>query len=89
MSLYQEEDKIIDWFDNTEMYLNDSRITASIKKVLETMWKGEIAWGEISPSWLVEFDQQAISKYQLDDSKPFFFNIELLDFERVIDWYHD
>lgn len=89
MSLYQEEDKIIDRFDNTEMYLNDSRITASIKKVIETMWKGEIARGEIVPSWLVEFDQQAIQKYQLDDSKPFYFDIELLDFERVIDWYHD
>lgn len=53
------------------------------------MRKGEKAWGEIDPSWFWENDWKAISQYNLDETKHFYFDIELLDFEPVVDFYND
>ena len=76
-------------FENMKAYLNNENFTLSIKWILETMWKGESAWGEIKPSWFVENDKKAIEIYSIDETKTLYFDIDLIDFERIVDWYND
>lgn len=87
MRIYQEKEEILQNFENLKVYLNDEWITPSIKRILETMRKGESAWGEINPSWFVQNDAKAVETYKLDETKTFYFEIDLIDFERIVDWY--
>ena len=87
MRIYQEKEEILQNFENLKVYLNDEWITPSIKRILETMRKGESAWGEINPAWFVQNDAKAVETYKLDETKTFYFEIDLIDFERIVDWY--
>lgn len=69
--------------------LDDIWFTPSIKKIIETMWSGEIARGEIQPKFYLENDKEAIEMFKLDTSKPFYFDIELVNFVWIVDWYLD
>ena len=44
------------------------------------MRSGEIARGEIQPKFYLENDKEAIEMFKLDTSKPFYFDIELVNF---------
>lgn len=53
------------------------------------MRDGEISWGEIKPIFYLEKDTEAISLFNLDTSKTLYFDIELIKFETIVDWYLD
>lgn len=89
LKVYQEKEVIIHELTNFTGMLDDPQITPSIKKVLETMRDGEISRGEIQPKFYLEKDIEAVSLYGLDTSKPLLFDIELIKFDTIIDWYLD
>jgi hypothetical protein len=89
MKVYQDKDVILSELTDFTGMLDHENLTPSIWKILETMREGEIARGEVQPSYYLENDKEAIEKFSLDISKPLYFTIELINFATIVDWYLD